>query len=127
MPIISISLNETILKEIDRLQKETGFSSRSEILRTGTRLLISENKNCSNASGDINSILLVIHRQEDEDAVSTIKHRFEDVTTTQIHSHLKKNKCLELFILEGEANRIKEMTQLFQTNRKMEYVKLIIP
>ena len=126
MAIVSVSLNNTILQEIDRLQHEMGYSGRSEVMRSAVRLLISENKENEALNGDINAILLVIHSQDAENIVSTIKHQYEDVTTTQIHSHLKKNKCLELFIVEGDAERIKKMMGDFRTSRKMDMVKLIV-
>ena len=126
MVIVSISLNDTILKEIDRIQNTVGYSGRSEVIRAGARLLISESKEKDRLTGTINSILLLIHSQEIEDVVTEIKHKFEDITKTQIHSHLRENKCLEVFVLEGDAVRVKEMVRLFQTSRKMEYVKLIV-
>ena len=126
MAIVSISLNDTILKEIDRIQNALGYSGRSEVIRAGARLLISESKEKERLIGNINSTLLLIHSQDIEDVVTEIKHRFEDITKTQIHSHLRENKCLELFVLDGDADRIKEMVRLFQTSRKMDYVKLIV-
>lgn len=126
MVIVSISLNDTILKEIDRIQNALGYSGRSEVIRAGARLLISESKEKERLTGNINSILLLIHSQEAENVVSEIKHKFEDVTNTQIHSHLREDKCLEIFVLDGDADRTKEMIRLFQTSRKMEYVKLIV-
>jgi CopG family nickel-responsive transcriptional regulator len=126
MTIVSVSLNKTILQEIDHLQDHLGYSGRSEIIRAGIRLLIAENKENEALIGDINAILLVIHSQDAENTVSNIKHFYEDVTTTQIHSHLKKNKCLELFIVEGDAVRIKKMMEDFRTSRKMDLVKLLV-
>ena len=126
MAIVSISLNDTILKEIDRIQNALGYSGRSEVIRAGARLLISESKEKERLTGMINSTLLLIHSQDIEDVVTEIKHRFEDITKTQIHSHLRENKCLEVFVLDGDANRVKEMVRLFQTSRKMDYVKLIV-
>lgn len=125
--IISISLNEEILREIDKIQKELGFSGRSEVIRAGVRMLIADSKEKEKLYGRMNSILLLIHNQKAEDTVTEIKHRFENITKTQIHSHLKENKCLEIFILNGEADKIKELVKLFQTSGKMEYIKLIIP
>jgi len=125
MTIVSISLNDNILKEIDKIEKELGYSGRSEVIRAGARLLISDFKNKEKITGKINAILLLIHSPDSEDVVSEIKHNFEDVTITQIHSHLR-NKCLEIFILDGDAEKIKEMVRLFQTSRKMDNVKLII-
>ena len=126
MVVVSISLNDTILKEIDRIQNLVGYSGRSEVIRAGARLLISESKEKDRLTGNINSVLLLIHSQEIEDVVTEIKHKFEDITKTQIHSHLRENKCLEVFVIEGDADRIKEMVRLFQTSRKMEFVKLIV-
>ena len=124
--IISISLNEELLKEIDRVQKEFGFSGRSEVIRAGIRMLIADNKEKEKLIGTINSILLLVHNQEVEDTVTEIKHKFEDIINTQIHSHLKDGKCLEVFILNGDAERIKQLIKLFQVFGKMEYIKLVI-
>lgn len=126
MAIISVSLNDEILKEIDRIKKEMGFSARSEVIRAGARMLIADSKDREKLFGKINSILLLIHDQKAEDVVTNIKHNFEDIIKTQIHNHLRKNKCLEVFILEGEAERIKEMVRLFQVSKKMDYIKFII-
>ncbi len=126
MPIISISLSDKLLEETDRIQKELGFSGRSEVIRAGTRMLIADSRKKEKLVGRINSILLLIHNQKVEDIVTEIKHRFEDITKTQIHSHLRENKCLEVFVLDGDAKRIKEITRLFQVSGKMEYVKLIV-
>ena len=123
--IISVSLSEKLLQEIDQLKEETGFSGRSDVIRASTRMLIADTQDKKNLEGDINSILILIHNQKSEDKVTEIKHDFEDIIETQIHSHIKEDKCLELFILEGDANRMNTLTKMFQTTRKIEYVRLI--
>jgi CopG family nickel-responsive transcriptional regulator len=127
MTITSISLNENMLKDIEKIQNEYGYSGRSEVIRAGVRHLISESKDTDKLFGVINSILLVIHHHDSENAVSDIKHDYKDITKTQIHSHFEKEKCLEIFVLQGKAERIKEMHRLFSTNKKMDIVKLIVP
>ena len=127
MTIISISLNDTLLKELDKIQKNMGYSGRSEVIRAGARLLISENNENDKLTGGINSIMILIHDQKAENIVSEIKHKFGEVSKTQIHSHLKRDKCLEIFVLDGKAEQIKEMMRLLKTSGKMEYIKLIIP
>jgi CopG family nickel-responsive transcriptional regulator len=126
MPIISVSLTDEILNEVDNLQKELGFSGRSEVMRAGARMLLADNKEKEALEGRLNSVLLLIHAQKVEDIVTEVKHEFEDIISTQIHNHLRKDKCLEVFILEGDAARIKQLVRLFQTSGKMDYVKLII-
>ncbi len=126
MPIVSISLNAQILKEIDDTQKKFGFSGRSEIIRTAIRMLNEDYKQKEDLSGDIDAVLLVVHNQNAEDAVTEIKHKFDDVITTHIHNNLKEKKCLEIFIIKGEAERIKKLLNLFQTSKNINYVKLIV-
>jgi len=126
MSIISISSDDELLREIDRVQKELGFSGRSETLRAGAKMLIADSKEKEKLRGKLNSILLLIHDQGVEGAVTRIKHQFEDITDTQIHNHLKNNKCLEIFILNGGAKRIKQLMRELQKSDKMDYVKLIV-
>ena len=126
MTIISISLTDEILNEIDKLQQELGFSGRSEVMRAGARMLLADNKEKENLEGRLNSVLLLIHTQKVEGTVTEIKHKYEDIISTQIHNHLREDKCLEVFILEGDAARIKQLVRLFRTSGKMDYVKLIV-
>ena len=126
MTIISTSINDELLVEIDKLQKELGFSGRSELIRAGARMLLADNKEKETLEGRLNSVLLLIHAQKVEDMVTELKHEFEDVISTQIHNHLREDKCLEVFILEGDAARIKQLVRLFHASGKMDYVKLIV-
>ncbi len=125
MPIISISLNDEILSEIDKLKKSMGFSGRSEIIRAGIRNLISEEKQRTNLSGVIHAILMVVHDEESEQIVTGIKHNYEDLIDTHLHSKIDGNKCMELFLLHGQADKVDVMTKDFKTNRRIDHIKLV--
>jgi len=125
MPIVSISLNDEILKELDNLQKSMGFSGRSEAIRAGIRSFVSEEKQKSDLSGDLHAILLVVHNDEFDHIVSGITHSFEDLITTHLHSKIDKEKCMELFVIHGDAEKISTITKDFQTNKNMDTVKLV--
>ena len=125
MPIVSISLTEEILKEIDTLQKNLGFSGRSDAIRAGIRSFVSEEKQKEDLSGNVNAILLVVHNDEYDNQVNGIKHSYEDLITTHLHSKIEGDKCMELFMLKGEANSVSDITKDFQINKKMDTVKLV--
>jgi CopG family nickel-responsive transcriptional regulator len=126
MTIISISLPDELLEEIEKLIREQNFSGRSDVVRAGAKMLIADCKEKARLEGSLNSVLLVIHPQNVEDTVTEIKHEFEDIISTQIHNHLRKDTCLEIFILEGDADRVKELVRMLQTCGKMDLVKLIV-
>ena len=125
MPIVSISLTEEILKEIDNLQKNLGFSGRSDAIRAGIRSFVSEEKQKENLSGNVNAILLVVHNDEYDNQVNGIKHSYEDLITTHLHSKIEGDKCMELFMLKGEADSVISITKDFQINKRMDTVKLV--
>ena len=125
MPIVSISLTEEILREIDSLQKNLGFSGRSDAIRAGIRSFVSEEKQKENLSGNVNAILLVVHNDEYDNQVNGIKHSYEDLITTHLHSKIEGDKCMELFMLKGEANSVSSITKDFQINKRMDTVKLV--
>jgi CopG family nickel-responsive transcriptional regulator len=125
MPIISISLNQEILSELDKLQKIMGFSGRSEAIRAGIRTFVSEEKQKSELTGNIHAILLVVHNDEFDHIVSGIKHNFEDLITTHLHSKIEKEKCMELFVISGDAERVSTITKDFQVNKNMDSVRLV--
>ncbi|MBS7650207.1 MAG: CopG family ribbon-helix-helix protein [Candidatus Bathyarchaeia archaeon] len=126
MAIISISINEKMLEEIDKAQKDLGFSGRSEAIRAGIRMLLEDAKEKDLLSGRVRGVLLLTHEHEVEDFVTKVKHNYLDIIYTQIHNRFKENRCLELFILDGEAERIRELTKEFQRNEAIDHVKLIL-
>ncbi len=125
MPIVSISLNDEILSELDKLQTSMGFSGRSEAIRAGIRSFVSEEKQKADLAGNIHAILLVVHNDEFDHVVSGITHNFEDLITTHLHSKIEKEKCMELFVIDGDAEKVSTMTKDFQTNKNMDTVKLV--
>ena len=125
MPIVSISLNDEILKQIDTLQKNLGFSGRSDAIRAGIRSFVSEEKQKEDLSGNVNAILLVVHNDEYDNQVTDVKHSFEDLITMHLHSKIEGDKCMELFILKGESELVSDITKNFQINKKMDTVKLV--
>ena len=125
MAIVSVSLNDDILTEIDKLQKALGFSGRSEIVRAGIRNLLAEEKDRQNLSGHLFAVLLAIHDEKSDDQVTEMGHGYDKLITTHIHNKIDGDRCLEIFLLKGDAEEVKHMTKKFQSNKKMDHVKLI--
>lgn len=124
--IISISLNDEMLTEIDKAQKILGFSGKSELIRAGIRTFLSEEKQKTGLEGKKHAILLVIHDDKFDDLIARIMHEFESLITTQLHSKIDGQRCMDLFVMDGEGKSIKSITQKFQTNKNMDTVKLFV-
>jgi CopG family nickel-responsive transcriptional regulator len=126
MTIVSISLNKEILEKIDELQNTLGFAGRSEIVRAGIRNLLAEERERQELIGIIHALLLVIHDEKSDDQVSEMRHEYDKLINTHLHNKIDRNRCLEIFLVSGEANEIREMTKKFQSNKKMDHTKLVV-
>ena len=126
MPIVSISLNEEMLNQLEDLKKSLGFGGRSELIRTGIRAFIQEERQRVTLTGRKNALLTVVHADEYDDEVVTIKHDYEDLIKTHLHNKIDDVTCVEVFILDGDWERIEAVTNGFVTNKKMDAVKIIV-
>lgn len=125
MPIVSLSFPEGLLREMDELQKNSGFAGRSEFVRAAVRLLLAENKEMSTLTGEVNGLLVVTHDQEREEPVTELNHRFEDIIRTHVHSKTTSSICVELFLVHGPARKVLDMSKSFQAEDKMKSAKFI--
>lgn len=126
MPIVSLSLNEKILDEIDQLEKSMGFSGRSEVMRAAIRHFITEEQGVKSMSGRVHAVMLVAHSNRADENIAEATHKFDDIVVTHLHNKTEGEKCLETFIVTGEAGRVKTMFKALQSNRKADYVKLLV-
>jgi len=127
MPIISASIDEETLGELDSLCKSLSFSGRSEAIRAGIRSLAAENKSVDGLTGVMKAVLLLVHEENAEKSASHLAHEFEDVVSTHMHSNLKRGKCLEIFVLDGSAERIRALYRAAKASKKMDYARLVVP
>lgn len=125
MPIVSLSFPEGLLREMDELQKNSGFAGRSEFVRAAVRLLLAENREMATLTGEVNGLLVVTHDQEREEPVTELKHRFEDIIRTHVHSKTTSSICVELFLVHGPARKVLDMSKSFQAEDKMKSAKFI--
>ncbi|MGA1975325.1 MAG: nickel-responsive regulator 1 [Conexivisphaerales archaeon] len=126
MPIVSLSFPEQMIKEMDEVQKSLGFTGRSELVRSGIRLLLQDVRDKSSITGNVSAVVVLTHNEEDEEAVTRIKHKFDGIVRTHIHNKTAKKRCVELFLLEGAGSYVTSMTKEFQKEDGIRSVRLLI-
>ena len=125
MPIISVSLTEKNLEVIDRMQEAFGLKGRSEAIRACLRSTEDEIREREGLVGDIEGVLIVVHESHDSKDLDSMRHDFKELIGTQIHSHLRNDKCLEVFIISGKAKEVKDLIKRFRSTDDLEYVKFV--
>ncbi len=126
MPIISLSVPEQMIKEMDQIQKAGSYTGRSELARAAIRLMLEDSRAKASMVGRVNAIITVTHEEANEEPITRLKHECEDIVKTHIHNKIGGPNCVELFLLEGEGKKIAAMATAFQREDKLKSVKLIV-
>lgn len=127
MSVVSVSLNDTLLEDIDDFMDEQGFTGRSEVMRTAVRALLRDRKDIADLEGTVDAVVIVTHEDENSGEIDDIQHDYQETITTQLHNHMDEHKCLEVFMLHGDAEKVKELYNNFQASDKVEQAKIIVP
>ncbi len=125
MAVVSISLNDKNIEDLDCLQQTLGLSNRSEAIRLCLRAAEAEMKEREDLAGEVEGVAIIVHSRHNDTWLMNIIHKNEDMIQTHLHSHLRNHKCLEVLIVRGEAEEIKSMLQDIHSKSVAEYVKFV--
>lgn len=127
MPIISISLTDQDLQTLDHLQSTGGFSNRSELLRQAVRTLASELQNLETLTGKVSAVLTIVYGKKGKGIESNfLLHKQATLIDALLHSHTVNGECIEVVVVNGPANDIRELVKTLKGNRKIVMVKVAI-
>lgn len=126
MAIISISITSELLKKLDRFMQERGYSSRSEAIRDAVRDSLSEYELGKLQKGKVAATITAIseHKRHDVDErLTRLRHEHDDIVSANMHIHIGKNYCLEIFITEGEFEQVLNFIGRIRAMRGIQQVK----
>jgi len=125
MGIISVSLTDENIRQLDQIQEIYGLKGRSDAIRHAIRSAVSEMKEMSDMSGTVEGVLVIVHDHHGEMWIDQIQHRYESEIKTQLHSHLIDRKCLEVMIVSSDSSTMRRMLSDIHSTGKANYVKFV--
>lgn len=125
MSIVSISLTEENIAALEHIQKCYGLSGRSEAIRHSIRAAETEIREISEMEGTVEGVLVIVHRDHGDTWMGQIQHKYEGHIKTQLHSHLKDRKCLEVMIISSDGDTMESMLKEIHAVGKADYVKFV--
>ena len=127
MEIISLSLPEELLQELDHILGEEHSATRSEIIRQAVRNYISEYDKLDNIKGNVVATITVLYEKtEKNEELFQIQHEFGDMITAYLHSHLTGENCLEVLVVKGSSQRLKNLIDVLKANKPVRQIKFSV-
>lgn len=124
MERFTISLDESLARQFDRLIAERGYSNRSEAVRDLIRAAIEDDLRRDEPAGHCVANLSYVynhHERELAERLTALQHDHHDLTVAAMHSHLDHEHCLESVILKGETRSVRRFADALVAERGVRH------
>ncbi|HNU35341.1 MAG TPA: CopG family ribbon-helix-helix protein [Methanomassiliicoccales archaeon] len=125
MPIISVSLTEKNVEDLESLQKDLGFGGRSEAIRAALRTLLAETSERRSMVGQVDGVLIMVNDACASGSIHDIYHDNHPLIKTHVHNHLGNHKCMNMMVLSGDAVKINSLLDQMHRLEGIAYLKFI--
>lgn len=126
MTIISVSITSDLYKRLDAFMRERGYSSRSEAIRDAIRDSLAEYDLNRLEKGWVTATITTIceyDRHEVDERLTRLRHDYDELVTNNMHIHLGKEYCLEIFVAQGEVEDVLKFIGRIRAMRGIQQVK----
>ncbi len=123
-----VSIPKELLKAFDTYIEKKHYANRSEAIRDLIRqkLVEEEWKESKEEVVGVITYLYDHHKRELAEKLIDLQHDYyERIITTQ-HIHVDHNRCLELILVRGRANEIKELADKIQSLKGVLHLNLAL-
>jgi len=122
-----VSLEEDLLKALDRFVKENKFPNRSQAIRALIeRNLVEKKWQCNNVVAGAIVMVYDHHKRDISTRSNNIQHDYHDVILSVQHFHLNHETCLEIIAVKGLANRLTELSDKILGIKGIIHGKLVM-
>ncbi|HEX4085855.1 MAG TPA: nickel-responsive transcriptional regulator NikR [Chthoniobacteraceae bacterium] len=125
---LSVSLNKTLLKKLDRMVREKGYDNRSLAIAHMISDTLVEHQHDLGDIEAVGTVTLVYdhHKPRVQEALTELQHDHLHSIVSAMHVHLDHHNCLEVLVVRGRASVIQAFADRLIGIRGVKHGKLTI-
>lgn len=122
-----VSLENNLLKSLDLLMRQKGYTNRSEYIRDLVRNDLVQ-KAWASGSEVAGAIILVYdhHQRELTTILTDIQHDYHELIVSGQHIHLDHHNCLEIIAVKGQPKKIEELSNRLRAAKGVKHGTLSV-
>ncbi|NJE61753.1 nickel-responsive transcriptional regulator NikR [Thermococcus sp. 21S7] len=123
-----VSVPDELLERFDRIIEEKGYVNRSEAIRDMMRDFIVRHE-WEQGEGEVAGTITMLYNHDEAEVVKELldlQHDYLSEIISSIHVHMDEHNCLEVVIVKGKANRIKEIADRLLSLKGVKHGKLVM-
>jgi CopG family nickel-responsive transcriptional regulator len=123
-----VSIPKDLLEAFDEYIRRKHYANRSEAIRDLIRqkLVEEEWRESKEEVAGVITYLYDHHKRELVDKLMDIQHDYFDRIITTQHIHVDHHRCLEVILVKGKANEIKELADRVQALKGVLHLNLTL-
>ena len=101
-------------------------TNRSKAIHDAIRSFISEYEWKQDESKALTGVILVLYYLDKPGLIAeiaNIKHNFRDLICSSLNIYEKENKCMEVIVISGKSNRVKEFEKTLLIKKGIKQIK----
>jgi CopG family transcriptional regulator, nickel-responsive regulator len=123
-----VSMPEELVVRFDQLITEQGYDNRSEAIRDLIRKALIEPSQIPVSQTVAGTIVLVYdhHISELPITLMELQHDYHHDIISTMHIHLNHEQCLEILVVRGQIQKLRELTNLIHIQKGVSYAELSV-
>ena len=127
MERLTISLDKQLSEQFDVFIHARGYTNRSEAMRDLIRDQLESARLEKESGGNCVATLSYIYNHHENDLatrIASVQHDHHDLILSSMHVHMDHDNCLEVVILRGTIQNVKDFANLVMATRGVRHGKL---
>lgn len=124
MAVISASLPDDLVEDMDAAIAKGAYKGRSEFLRAAVKDHLQDRD--APTGRHVHGSITVLYPHEKEARISEARHAFHDVVLSLMHTHCEAETCMDVLIVGGPPARIQGLQETLERMRDVHRSKLVV-
>ena len=123
-----VSMNQDLVDQFDKMITEQGYGNRSEAIRDLVRKALLEPNRLQLATVVAGTIVIVYdhHFTGLTDCLMELQHNCHHEIVSTMHVHLNHYQCLEIIVVRGVLEKLRQLCQQIQVQKGVLYAELSV-
>lgn len=129
MQRVTVTLDDDLMADLDRMIEEHGYHNRSEAIRDFARAGMQQAAQNSGTSGECIAALVYVYDHAARDLSSRLVKNFHghhDMSLATLHIHLDNESCLEITALGGQSREVQHFADHIIAERGVRHGRLVM-
>ena len=129
MQRVTITIDDELMTELDRIIAARGYQNRSEAIRDLARAGIRQAAETLDRQRDCVAALVYVydhHARQLSMRLADTFHDHHELSLASMHAHLDRESCLEVTILRGKADKVQEFADHVIAERGVRHGRVVV-